>query len=205
MSAAWAIPKREGWPRPTVLRLDLDASTSLVQLGASDAEDLYLRVATERDRLAEWLPWASSSTMDSTRAFCADSLRRCERGEGFDLAIWHEGNLVGVVGAQHIDALNRTASLGYWLSAEAQGRGLMTRACAAALDHCFGPMQLHRVEIRVAPANLRSLAVVRRLGAREEGVAREAALLQGRHHDLAIYGVLAREWAARGSASAREG
>lgn len=186
-----------------MLRLDLDASTALVQLGASDAEDLYLRVATERERLAEWLPWAASATMDTTRAFCADSMRRCERGEAFDLGIWHEGSLVGVAGAQHIDALNRTASIGYWLSADAQGRGLMTRACAAILDHCFGPMGLHRVEIRVAPDNTRSLAVVRRLGAREEGRAREAALLRGRSHDLVIYGILAREWAARGRAGAR--
>lgn len=174
-----------------MLALDVDERTRLAQLVPEDADELYLRVASERERLAAWLPWAASSTLPGTRAFCEDSFARSVRGEGFDLGLWHEGRLVGAVGAHGVDPLSGTLSLGWWLSAEAEGRGLMSRACAAVLDHVFGPMGMHRVEIRVEPENLRSLALVRRLGAREEGRAREAALLRGVRRDLLVFGLLA--------------
>lgn len=177
-----------------MLRFDLDEPTLLAQLTARDADELFLRIAADRDRLAEWLPWAERATLAATRDFCADSLARADRGDAFDLGIWHEGRLVGVVGTHAMDALNRSASMGYWLTAEAQGRGLMLRACTRVLDHCFEERDIHRVEIRVAPRNTRSLALVRKLGAREEGRAREAALLRGAYHDLLIFGVLAHEW-----------
>lgn len=185
---------RQEGVRARVIALELGPSERLVQLDERDADELYLRVASERARLAEWLPWAESSTLPATRAFCRDSAERCAAGEGFDLGVRLRERLVGVVGANSFDALNGTMSLGYWLSAEAEGRGLMTRACAAVVDHAFRAMGLHRVEVRVAPGNARSLAIVRRLGAREEGRAREAALLRGTRHDLLVFGILAHEW-----------
>jgi ribosomal-protein-alanine N-acetyltransferase len=50
------------------------------------------------------------------------------------------------------------------------GQGIATRALALALDHALGPAGLHRVEVNIRLENERSLAVVRRLGLRDEGV-----------------------------------
>lgn len=179
-----------------VLRFELDDGTLLAQLMERDADELFLRVASERERLATWLPWAEKTTLPATRDFCADSFARAQRGDAFDLGVWHEGRLVGVIGTHSVDAVNASASLGYWLTSEAEGRGIMLRACRRVLDHCFGERGLHRVEIRVAPDNARSLALVRKLGAREEGRAREAARLRGAYQDLLVFGVLAEEWHA---------
>jgi ribosomal-protein-serine acetyltransferase len=89
-------------------------------------------------------------------------------------------------------------SIGYWLAAPWQGKGIMTTACAALIDHAFKELKLHRVEIRCATGNARSRAIPERLGFVKEGVIRQGEWVNDRFLDLAVYGMLATDWAARG-------
>ncbi|WP_322801378.1 GNAT family protein, partial [Thermoflexus sp.] len=109
--------------------------------------------------------------------------------------IWLEANLIGVVGVR-IDQGDGSASIGYWLDAGHQGRGIMTQAVATVLDDLFLTRRLHRVEIRVAPENHRSRAIPERLGFRMEGILKEAGRYGGRWGDLIVYAILDREWEA---------
>jgi ribosomal-protein-serine acetyltransferase len=94
-----------------------------------------------------------------------------------------------------IDRVARNAIIGYWLAEEYEGRGLITRAVRALIDHAFGEWQLHRVEIRAAAENVRSRAVPERLGFTQEGVLREAELVGGEYQDLVVYGLVATDGA----------
>lgn len=78
-----------------------------------------------------------------------------------------------------------------------QGKGIITQACAALVDHAFQEMNLHRVEIRTAVENFKSRAVPERLGFKEEGIARQSAWLYDQFIDHVVYGMLAEEWKAR--------
>ncbi len=90
------------------------------------------------------------------------------------------------------------ANLGYSLDRRAEGRGLMTEALRALLAHAFGPMGLHRVEANHLPSNRRSAAVLRRLGFRREGLARDYLLVDGRWQDHVLNSLTNREWIAPG-------
>lgn len=46
-------------------------------------------------------------------------------------------------------------------------RRVATGALALGLDHCFGPVMLHRVEATVRPENAASRAVLAKVGFRE--------------------------------------
>ncbi len=161
------------------------------------AEPLFALTDRNRDHLRPWLPWVDGvrSVADSL-AFIEEGLERFARGGGYELGIWREGALIGVVGVHEIDRANASTSIGYWLDAGHQGRGIMTRAVAAVLDDLFFARGLHRVEIRVAPENGRSRAIPERLGFRMEGVLREAGRYGGRWGDLIVYAMLDREWRA---------
>ena len=64
----------------------------------------------------------------------------------------------------------RSAWIGYWVPRSATGGGVATAALALGLDHCFGPVMLHRVEATVRPENAASRAVLAKVGFRQEGL-----------------------------------
>jgi ribosomal-protein-serine acetyltransferase len=84
--------------------------------------------------------------------------------------------------------------VGYWLDAGFVGRGLVTRAVTAVLDHAFGPLGLDRVGLRTVIDNALSRNVAERLGFTQEGVLREYAAFPDERRDLVLYGLLAPEW-----------
>jgi ribosomal-protein-serine acetyltransferase len=112
------------------------------------------------------------------------------------MGIWYRGQIAGTIGQHDINRADRSTELGYWLGAEFQGRGIMTRACRALVTASFTTLHLNRVQIRCAVGNERSSAIPRRLGFHYEGTLRQCQRLYDRFVDLEIYGMLAAEWSA---------
>ena len=97
-----------------------------------------------------------------------------------------------VIGSVHVSALVRgafqSANLGYALDGALQGRGLMHEALAAAIAEAFSPrVNLHRLQAGIQPENRRSLAVVRRLGFVEIGLARRYLFIAGAWRDHRLF------------------
>lgn len=178
-----------------MFRLPVDATLDLVLLEPRHAGMLYAVVDENRAHLRRWLPWvdATRSVADSA-GFIHATLGQFARSESLAVGIFTQGVLAGSIGYHAIDWANRRTSLGYWLAAPYQGRGLMTRAVRAMTTHAFVSLGLHRMEIRAAVENARSRQVAERAGYRHEGTCRGAEWLTDRFVDHAVYGVLATEW-----------
>lgn len=89
------------------------------------------------------------------------------------------------------------AMLGYAIDAAHEGQGLMREALEAALEDAFGPrVQLHRVQANVRPENIRSLALLMRLGFEREGLAREYLFIDGAWRDHVMTARINPDWAA---------
>jgi ribosomal-protein-alanine N-acetyltransferase len=104
--------------------------------------------------------------------------------------------MIGTCSLFAIDARHRRAMIGYALARRHWGKGLATEALRLALDHAFGAMALHRVEADIDPRNRASLRLVERVGFRAEGVQRERWFVGDEIQDSALYGLLARDYAA---------
>ncbi|MDT0269700.1 GNAT family protein [Streptomyces sp. DSM 44915] len=115
--------------------------------------------------------------------------------------IWAEDRLVGGVLLRTMDVAQGTAEAGCWLEPAAAGRGLVTRAARLLIDWAIEERGIHRVEWQVAPGNVPSIAVARRLGMTREGVLRQNYLYRGRRRDTEIWSVLAPEWRANRAAA----
>jgi ribosomal-protein-serine acetyltransferase len=180
----------------------LSPDLSLTLLEPRHAEPLFRAVDENRSYLRRWLPWLdlTESSADSL-AFIHRTRQQLAENNGFQTAILYHGEIVGMIGHIGIEWSHRSTSLGYWLAEEAQGRGIMTTACRAYIDHAFGELGLNRVEIRAAVENRKSRAIPERLGFTHEGVIRQAEWLYDRFVDHAVYGLLAREWQSRAGAS----
>jgi ribosomal-protein-serine acetyltransferase len=171
----------------------LSDTEELRPVGSADLDELHAVVDANRDHLRPWMPWADQDR-DATRQFIEAARIDAEAERGLQFVILADGRISGACGFHALDWRNRSVSIGYWLAAAAQRRGLITRGVTAMLDHAFGAWSMHRLELRAAPANTRSRAAAERLGFTEEGRLREAELVGGRHHDLIVYSMLASEW-----------
>lgn len=178
-----------------MVRFGIDDETELRLLKERHAEELFVLMNQNRKYLREWLPWLDTNkSLDDTEEFIKGSLEQFANNSGFQSGIWFRGRLVGVIGYHKIDWANRATSIGYWLGASFQGKGLMTKACRVLVDYAFNEFGLNRVEIRCAVENKKSRAIPQRLGFREEGVIRQAEWLYDRFVDHVVYGMLASEW-----------
>lgn len=175
-------------------RWSIGEACELRLLEEEDAPELYALIDANRAQLRTWLPWAATQTLADTLGFIQRTRQQLTANDGFQTAIVCEGAVAGVIGYVRVDWKSRSTSLGYWLGKEYQGRGTMTAAVRALVNHALLGWHLNRVEIRAADENRRSRAIPERLGFRQDGILRQAELVEGRYLDSVVYSMLAVEW-----------
>jgi len=75
-----------------------------------------------------------------------------------------DGAFLGMCGLHHLRSYPDDVEVAWRLAREHWGQGYATEAATGWLDHAFGALGRPRVISITEPANLRSLAVMRRLG-----------------------------------------
>jgi ribosomal-protein-alanine N-acetyltransferase len=97
--------------------------------------------------------------------------REAKAGRCLPFAVTLDGALVGQLTVMSIvRGAFRSGAVGYWVASEVAGQGVTPTALALVVDHCFGPVGLHRIEVSIRPENGASLRVVEKLGFRQEAV-----------------------------------
>jgi ribosomal-protein-alanine N-acetyltransferase len=95
---------------------------------------------------------------------------------------------VGGIGIRSgTDVHRQTAELGYWLSEEFWGRGIMTETVAAFTDFCFEEFQLRRVYAEPFANNPASARVLEKAGFAFEGRLKNNVLKDGKLLDSLLY------------------
>jgi RimJ/RimL family protein N-acetyltransferase len=119
-------------------------------------------------------------------------------GSWYQLAIVDRASqqLIGDIGIHFLDTdpEGRQAEIGYTLHRAFRGQGYATEALTAVIDHLFYSLKKHRITASIDPKNLKSIALVERLGFRKEAHFKEGLFFKGEWVDDAVYALLAKEW-----------
>ncbi|MEM7725382.1 MAG: GNAT family protein [Cyanobacteria bacterium P01_A01_bin.45] len=168
---------------------------SLRLIQKTDAEQLFMLINKNRDYLREWLGWVDDTqTLKDIDFFIKSSLQRYTEKNGLLCTIVLDNNIIGVIDFNFIDQINHQTGIGYWLSEDMQGKGIITDSCKIFIDYAFDTLNLNRIQIPAAEGNFKSRAVAERLGMKFEGIIREREYLYGRYINHAMYSLLRREW-----------
>jgi ribosomal-protein-serine acetyltransferase len=159
------------------------------------SSEFLAHVENARTNIEPYIPWSEVVVdEESARSFLQRYAERQAADEGRIYGIWLDGELVGGVLFRTFDAARGSCEIGVWLAAEAEGRGLITRAAQQLIDWAIGVRGLTRVEWRCVPTNERSVAVAKRLGMTAEGTLRQAFPYRGELHDVQIWATVRDEW-----------
>jgi ribosomal-protein-alanine N-acetyltransferase len=124
---------------------------------------------------------------------------RYDSGQGIRWAIRLKtsARLIGTCGFNSWSPSMRSTVIGYELNSGYWGKGLMFEALSPMIRHAFSGKlrcgELNRIQADTVPGNIRSEAVLARLGFKEEGLRRESGYWKGAYHDLKCFGLLRRE------------
>ena len=121
--------------------------------------------------LGRWDATAPSRSQAQPRSFASmvRSMRdEARAGRQLPFVVEYDGRFVGQLTVSNIvRGSAQFASIGYWIDEAYAGRGIITRAVAMAIDHCFGAVGLHRIEVAIRPEN--TVVAAGRREARHQG------------------------------------
>ncbi|GAB5534208.1 MAG: GNAT family protein [Rubricoccaceae bacterium] len=162
----------------------------------SDADALF-SVFSNADALRYW-SHGPLVNIDAARAYLTDMEVGFQEERSFRWAIAEQetDQLIGTVTLLAWSKDNRRAEIGFVLHPAYHGRGLATEAIRTVLAFGFGPMDLHRVEADVDPANEGSLRLLERIGFQREGLLRQRWFTFGTWKDTVLLGLLAEDFAS---------
>jgi ribosomal-protein-alanine N-acetyltransferase len=138
--------------------------------------------------------WVARHSISAWPTVCSSLRAEARKGRMLPYVIELDGQFCGqlTIGNVTHGAL-RSAWIGYWVCNSVTGRGVATGAVALGLDHCFGPVRLHRVEATVRPENVASRAVLAKVGFRDEGLLKRYLQVDGNWRDHLLVGLTIEE------------
>lgn len=153
----------------------------------------------QRRYLEQWEPsgeldWSVRHAISAWPTMYAGLRGEARRGRMLPYAIEVDGQFQGQLTIGNVTHGSlKSAWIGYWVSSEITGKGVATAALALGVDHCFGPVSLHRVEATVRPENVASRSVLSKVGFREEGLLERYLHVDGAWRDHLLMAVTGEE------------
>jgi len=149
--------------------------------------------------LEPWEPtsphsWAERNAVGAWPALHSALRSAGRKGTMLPFMITYGTRLVGQLNVANIvHGALRSCTVGYWLDGALAGRNITPTALALAIDHCFGAVGLHRVEVDIRPENAASLRVVAKLGLRREGFYERFLDIDGAWRDHLAFAITVEE------------
>ncbi len=147
--------------------------------------------------LRRWDATAPERSHSQPRSFASmvrHMRNEARAGRQLPFVIEYGGRFVGQVTVSNVvRGSAQFASVGYWVDEAYAGRGITPRAVAMVIDHCFGPVGLHRIEVAIRPENTSSLRVVEKLGIGEVGFAPRFLHIDGDWRDHRLFAITEEE------------
>ena len=149
----------------------IDKDLYLKAITFKDADEVYELINSNRKHLGVWLPFVKlTNSVKNTMSFIDQLKKPYSREMVFTIVF--EGKIAGLIGFKDIDRTNRKIEIGYWITTENEGKGIVTRCCKASIDLAFKKMRINRIQVKCGVGNTRSINVPKRLGFQYEGIER---------------------------------
>src|SRR6478752_5021848 len=103
--------------------ITIDEKVRLELTAEKHAEGLYAAVNSNREHLSEFLPWVDNrQSVADFRVYIKNCDSLYQQNKEVSFVIILQDTPVGRIGLHYINLQNRNASIGYWLTKNAQGK-----------------------------------------------------------------------------------
>lgn len=155
----------------------------------ADAADIFA-YASDED-VAKYVTWDTHKTIQDTERFIRFILSRYENNSPAPWAIEYKENsrVIGTIDFVTWQEYHKVAEVGYALSKDYWGKGLMSESLEAVKVFGFEHMDLVRIQAHCMAENIGSARVMEKAGLTYEGTKKKALLIKNTHCDLKSYAI----------------
>ena len=179
-------------------RLD-DGRVVVRTLQESDIE-AYLLAFDEGESLLNLIGYEAAPSRERVERWLGENwIGRPEWAWEFVVADRKSDAFLGSIMLHSLDPKNKRAEVGFWIQANARGRGVGSAALRLMLDWGFSDLGLERIEMTALPENENVPHIAEKFGFTYEGRLRKRNHERGRRVDLLIWGLLKDEHHSRRS------
>ncbi len=148
--------------------------------------------------VTRYLTWDTHRTEQDSLAFIRFVLDKYDRKQPADwgLELRETGKIIGTCGIVTIEESACRGEIGYAMSREYWGRGLMTEVVKKVIAFGFRTLNLNRLEAICDTPNIGSSRVMEKSGMTFEGVLRQHDRIKGTFRDIKMYSILRQEFLA---------
>lgn len=167
----------------------------------SDAEDMFNSWA-KSEKATKYLTWKPYTDANETKKTIERWLAQPEE-KGNTWAIVYKDNganrLVGSISTMNIFLNIKQLEVGYVISPDYWGKGLMTEALSLVISHIFDTSDFNRIEAICDINNIGSRRVMEKAGMIKEGLLRQASFSNQGIVDVYLYSALRQDYLAKNS------
>ena len=164
-------------------------------ISIDDAENYFHFVNSNGERIARYFSNVVTANNDlgSTTSFITERLALFEKAELLSFVVYDNltQKIIGSIFIKNFDRNVQKCELSFFIDEHYGGNGIMTKAVAVMVDHCFSHLDINKVFLRIAADNLPSRRVAEKNGFVEEGTLRQDFKTpDGQLIDIVYYGLL---------------
>ena len=164
----------------------------LRKLTLDDAPEIYYLRSDEA--VLEHICRHPAESIEAAKEWIMTIQSNIEKGESILWAISFTskpGELIGTICLWNLQPENFRGEIGYALSPEHWGNGIMKEALDAVVDYGFRKMNLHSIEARVNATNKASASLLEKSSFTKDAYFKEDIFFNGRFMDTMVYSRLA--------------
>ncbi len=163
----------------------------------NDAADMF-EYASEPD-VSRFVPWETHNTIEDSQRFLDIILHQYEESK---LAPWaielkERKKVIGTIDFVAWFPGHSRAEIGFILSKDYWGNGLIPEAANKVIQFGFDHMALNKIKAPCMVENLQSQKVLQKLGMTLEGVLRDEYFIKGKYRDMAVYSLLKKDFTTK--------
>lgn len=169
----------------------LDDGRVVVRMLQERDVEAYLLAFDEGESLLNLIGYEAVPSRERVERWLGDNwVGRPEWAWEFVVADLRSDAFLGTIMLHSLDTENRRGEVGFWIQANARGRGVGSAALRLMLDWAFDALGLERIEMTALPENESVRHIAAKFGFTFEGRLRQRNYERGRRVDLLIWGLL---------------
>ncbi|QHT71355.1 GNAT family N-acetyltransferase [Rhodocytophaga rosea] len=155
---------------------------------------VYALIRDNKIRLQDHFPRTISQITDEQKAelYVRNKMAEWYGQKGYFFGIWEKSSqtYIGQISVKNIDWEIPRAEIGYYISKEYEGRGLMTEVVKLIIKFSFEQLKVRKLFLRTTPSNARSSKLAENCGFVKEGWLRKDFLKADKTLvDIIYYGI----------------